>query len=238
MKKSTNAERICAMCGKHFPCRLLTPFDVLHIDMTKNLHQDYPNLNSESYICQQDLIRLRTDYVHSLLESEKGELNDLENMVVQSIKDQDLLSATLDTQSLKKMTFGERLTDKIATFGGSWRFITLFGIFLFGWMSVNSIMLWLEPLDPYPYIFLNLLLSCLAAIQAPLIMMSQNRQEARDRVRAQNDYQINLKAELEIRNLHEKMDHLLIHQWEKMVKIQEIQLEILAEITAKKKSKK
>jgi uncharacterized membrane protein len=88
-------------------------------------------------------------------------------------------------------------------------------------------------MDPYPYILLNLILSCLAAIQAPIIMMSQNRQEAKDRLRSQHDYQVNLKAELEIRHLHEKVDHLLSHQWERLAEIQEIQLELLSEIGRK-----
>jgi uncharacterized membrane protein len=106
-------------------------------------------------------------------------------------------------------TFGERVADRVAAFGGSWRFIISFGIVLLGWILINSV--WLirtPPFDPYPFILLNLVLSCLAALQAPVIMMSQNRQEAKDRQRAQNDYLINLKAELEIRSLHQKLDAL------------------------------
>ncbi len=98
---------------------------------------------------------------------------------------------------------------------------------------MNTVVMLQHPADPYPFILLNLILSCIAAIQAPVIMMSQNRQEAKDRLRSQNDYQINLKAELEIRHLHEKLDHLLIHQWDKLSKIQEIQLDLLAEINKK-----
>ncbi len=109
-------------------------------------------------------------------------------------------------------TFGERLADKIASFGGSWWFLISFGIFLATWMSINSFAYWGTPHDPYPYIFLNLILSCIAAIQAPVIMMSQNRQEAKDRVRAEHDYQINLKAELEIRDLHEKIIQMQMMQ--------------------------
>ena len=91
-----------------------------------------------------------------------------------------------------------------------------------------------HPVDPYPFILLNLVLSCLAAIQAPIIMMSQNRQEAKDRLRSQHDYQINLKAELEIRHLHEKIDHLLSHQWDRLTQIQEIQLDLLSEMSKKR----
>ena len=112
------------------------------------------------------------------------------------------------------MTPGQRLADRIAAVGGSWNFITGFVIVLFAWIAINSIALLSRPFDPYPYILLNLVLSCLAAIQAPVIMMSQNRQETRDRLHAMRDYQVNLKAELEIRHLHQKIDHLLSHQWE------------------------
>lgn len=127
---------------------------------------------------------------------------------------------------------GDRLADRVAAVGGSWGFITVFTLVLFGWMVLNSEVLQRFGLafDPYPFIFLNLMLSTLAAVQAPIIMMSQNRQEAKDRLRARNDYQVNLKAELEIRHLHEKIDHLLSHQWERMIEIQEVQLDLLNEL--------
>jgi uncharacterized membrane protein len=128
---------------------------------------------------------------------------------------------------------GERLADRLAAFGGSWTFLVCFGLFLVIWIGVNSALLVVRPVDPFPYILLNLVLSCLAALQAPVIMMSQNRQEAKDRLRSQHDYQVNLKAELEIRHLHEKMDHLLSHQWERLAQIQEIQLELLSELSGK-----
>ncbi len=131
-------------------------------------------------------------------------------------------------------TVGERLADRIATFGGSWTFLICFAVFLALWIGFNSVVLYSRPPDPYPYILLNLILSCLAAIQAPVIMMSQNRQEAKDRLRSQHDYQVNLKAELEIRHLHEKVDHLLSHQWERLAQIQEIQLELLSELSRKR----
>ena len=129
---------------------------------------------------------------------------------------------------------GERLADRIAVFGGSWTFLICFGVFLVLWVAINSLVLLWRPVDPYPFILLNLVLSCLAAIQAPIILMSQNRKEAKDRLRSQHDDQVNLKAELEIRHLHEKVDHLLLHQWERLVQIQEIQLELLAELGRKR----
>ena len=130
----------------------------------------------------------------------------------------------------KSWSFAERLADGIARFGGSWTFILCFGAFLALWIVINTLVLSLHRPDPYPFILLNLILSCLAAIQAPVIMMSQNRQETKDRLRSQNDYQINLKAELEIRHLHDKLDHLLSHQWDRLVQIQEVQLDLLSAI--------
>ncbi len=172
--------------------------------------------------------------MHGLLESERGELSSLENEVVRSLREHELLSSNVDEEVEQNWTFGERMADKIADFGGSWAFLICFGIFLAIWVAANSIVLLWRPLDPYPFIFLNLILSCIAAVQAPVIMMSQNRQEAKDRIRAQHDYQINLKAELEIRHLHEKLDHLLSHQWERLVQIQELQLELLSDLGARK----
>jgi uncharacterized membrane protein len=124
-------------------------------------------------------------------------------------------------------TFGERVADKVATFGGSWTFILSFLGVLIVWMGINVVGLFSQPFDPYPFILLNLVLSCLAALQAPVIMMSQRRQEEKDRLRSENDYMINLRAELEIRQLHEKIDHQMAHQWERLAEMQQIQIELL-----------
>jgi uncharacterized membrane protein len=127
------------------------------------------------------------------------------------------------------LTAGQWLADRVAAFGGSWRFLTAFAFVLVLWIAVNSIAVIIHPFDPYPFIFLNLILSCLAVVQAPVIMMSQIRQEARDRLHAMRDYQVNRKAELEIRHLHQKLDHVLSHQWERLLAIQEIQMEMMNE---------
>ncbi len=150
--------------------------------------------------------------------------------MLDSLARQETLSANIDAEFERKLSFGERLSDRIADIGGSWGFICSFGGFLLLWIVANSLALLRHPFDPYPFILLNLVLSCLAAIQAPIIMMSQNRQEAKDRLRSENDYRVNLKAELEIRHLHEKIDHLLSRQWERLVEIQRIQVELLSEM--------
>jgi uncharacterized membrane protein len=185
--------------------------------------------SDEGWICTDDLQRYRHEYVKSLLKAERGELTALDNEVLESLRQHEILSRNPEVDPQTGSTAGERLADRVAAFGGSWRFIIVFAVVLFLWIAVNSVALIVRPFDPYPFIFLNLILSCLAAIQAPVIMMSQIRQEARDRLHAKNDYQVNLKAELEIRHLHQKIDHLLSHQWERLVEIQEIQMELINE---------
>jgi uncharacterized membrane protein len=220
----------CLACNASFESRDLVPFAAIRDPVASEIKRDHPDCSGESAICRADLNKYRTKYVHSLLESEKGEVTSLEKEVLASMRDHELLTKNVDAQFEGDWTLGERLADRIASFGGSWWFMILFGAFVLAWIVMNSLVIFWRPADPYPFILLNLLLSCLAAIQAPVIMMSQNRQEAKDRIRSQHDYQINLKAELEIRHLHEKIDHLLSHQWERLVAIQEVQLELLSEL--------
>ncbi len=233
MKKINHSQRTCAICAKSFPSHSIVSGELVCKEIVTEIKHTVPDWTAEQFICHADLALLRSRYVHSLLMSEKGELTSLEHRVLDSINEHELLAANMETGFDPKWTLGERWADKIASFGGSWWFLIFFAVFLVLWVFTNSLVYWLRPADPYPFIFLNLILSCLAAIQAPVLMMSQNRQEAKDRVRSQHDYQINLKAELEIRNLHAKIDHLLSYQWEKMVQIQEVQLEILSELTRK-----
>jgi uncharacterized membrane protein len=199
----------CAVCKKAFGQTDVVSALLVREPVYELIRRDYPNCSYESYICRSDLSGYRTKYVHSLLESEKGELSELEKQVLDSLQKHELISSNVDNEFERDWTFGE---------------------FISFWIVMNTIVLFWRPVDPFPFILLNLLLSCLAAIQAPVIMMSQNRQEAKDRLRAQHDYQVNLKAELEIRQIHEKLDHLLSKQWERLVQIQEIQIEQLSEI--------
>lgn len=171
--------------------------------------------------------------MQSTLESELGEISDLEQQVISSLKEHQLISENPQDEDAEKRTFGERVADGMASFGGSWAFILSFFGFILLWIAAN-IWMWRNGApDPYPFILLNLILSCLASLQAPVIMMSQNRQEVRDRERAMADYQINLKAELEIRHLHEKIDHLLQHHSQRLLEIQEIQVDLLRQLLGK-----
>ena len=193
-----------------------------------------PECEGGAFICFNDLGEFRKEYVKDVLEDEIGELSALDNEVVESLRQHEILSSDISKQFERELTFGERLSDRIAEFGGSWKFLISFGAVIFVWIGANVVLLATKSFDPYPFILLNLILSCLAAVQAPVIMMSQNRAEARDRLRAENDYKINLKAELEIRHLHEKIDHLLRKQYNRLFEIQQIQIELLEEIGQKR----
>ncbi len=196
---------------------------------------DHPNLTADDIVCAHHISDYRTRYVAALLESERGELSDLEQQVVESLAREETVSRDVEKAWEKHRTVGETVADAVAAFGGSWTFIIIFFVVLVVWMAFNVWSATRDIFDPYPFILLNLVLSCLAAIQAPIIMMSQNRQESKDRLRSQNDYRVNLKAELEIRNLHEKMDHLINRQWERLAEIQQIQLEIMQDMAQRKR---
>ncbi len=225
----------CQICGTGKRLSDLVPCEVIRQTITDVIKKEHSNWNPQGLICYQDLNYFREKYIKSVLESQKGDFSALEDDVLKSMKKHELLTKNINAEFERKLSMGERLADKIASFGGSWVFIVIFGVIIFAWVSINIIGILNKPFDPFPFILLNLVLSCLAAIQAPIIMMSQNRLEARDRLRSENDYRINLKAELEIRHLHEKMDHLLRHQWQKLLEIQEIQTELMEDIMKRKR---
>jgi uncharacterized membrane protein len=181
---------------------------------------------ADALIAKSEVGRFRSIYIEDMLRDEIGEFSELERRVAESLADHEMLSRNLEAQFERQRTTGEILSDRLASFGGSWTFIIAFLAMLGIWMAYNAEQA-NAAFDPYPFILLNLVLSCIAALQAPVIMMSQKRQEAKDRLRALNDYEINLKAELEIRHLHEKMDHLISRQWQRLAEIQQLQLEIM-----------
>ena len=195
----------------------------------QHLDWDYGHL-----ICLSCLNQFRVQYVEDTLEEQRGELTALENAVIENLKEQALLSRNTAVEFETHLSFGDRLADRVAEFGGSWSFLISFGIILVIWVIINSAVLLTRPFDPYPFILLNLILSCLAAVQAPVIMMSQNRQEAKDRLRSEHDYQINLKAEIEIRQLHIKLDQLINHSWQRLLEIQQVQTEFLEDMARRR----
>src|SRR6266567_3438961 len=235
MNKTAIAPLICQICKKPKSPHGGMLAELIRPSLLEFIKKAMPDFDSKGFICFDDLGEFRKDYVKEVLQDEIGELSVLDQEVIESLQQHEIVSSDISKQFEKKLTFGERLSDHIASFGGSWRFIILFGTVLFGWIILNAIFLLDRGFDPYPFILLNLILSCLAAIQAPIIMMSQNRAELRDRLRAENDYKVNLKAELEIRHLHEKIDHLLRRQYNRLFEIQQIQIELLEEISRQKK---
>jgi uncharacterized membrane protein len=175
--------------------------------------------------------------VEEMLEAEKGELSTIDQEVVRSLSEHDLLTSDIAKEYEDQLTFGERLADKVAEFAGSWSFIAFAIGIIIVWILLNLLIVALR-WDPYPFILLNLVLSCIAALQAPIIIMSQNRQAERDRMRSQEDYKVNLKAELEIRHISDKIDHILTKQWERMMDIMQIQMEQMEEIARKSQKEK
>ena len=196
------------------------------------IQKEHPKFNDSCSLSLDELNHYREKYIANYLTAEMGSLSEMEEKVLNALKDKTLLSDNPEDDD-SQSTLGQRVADKVATFGGSWTFIISFMAFLLGWIALNVFWLTNKGFDPYPFILLNLILSCLAALQAPVIMMSQNRQEEKDRERAKNDYMVNLKSELEIRMLHEKMDHLILHQEQSLIEIQKIQMDMMNDIMAK-----
>ena len=220
----------CSVCGKSFPeDKTISGYGIRH-EIENLILAKHPDWNDSCYICEDDFDQYRRKYVLQLVTEERGKIEKLEEEVVNSIHESDLLSKNINISYTEKTSVGAKISDQVAKFGGSWKFIITFFMILILWIILNSIFLLNKTFDPYPFILLNLILSCIAAIQAPIIMMSQNRQEAKDRIRSENDYKVNLKAEIEIRTLHEKIDHLLLDQWSRMMQIQQVQLDMLGEL--------
>ncbi len=226
----TSGELRCGVCGGVVAPGEAMPVDAIRPQIARMLDRMNPAWRDGGLVCPADLARARQAYVTDLLESERGELDQLDKTVLAALSRQETAARDVESEFEEQTTSGARLADRMASFGGSWTFIIAFFVVLLVWMALNSIVLMLRPFDPYPFILLNLVLSCIAALQAPLIMMSQRRQEEKDRLRARNDYRVNLKAELEIRQLHEKIDHLLLRQWERLAEMQQLQLETIEEL--------
>lgn len=221
----------CAVTGKEMDEERAYRAGLLRKQLYDLIVSENPDVNPKSYLDPALVDAYRGKYLNLLVSEETGEVDDIEQRVISAIRDNRIIADDLHGES-EKLSIGQQLADKIAAFGGSWKFIIIFGIFIVLWMGVNVFFLFNKGWDPYPFILLNLILSCLAAMQAPIIMMSQNRQAEKDRVQAEHDYMVNLKSELEIKLLHEKMDHLMVHQHMRLLEIQQIQTDYLKDILA------
>jgi len=223
-------KNVCAINKKEYPEEEIISGGQLRKPLRDFIKNQYPDFGDASNISLEAVQNERKKYIENLIREDIGDITEAEKEVIGSILENEILSENIDVREDKTSTVGERLADKVASFGGSWTFISIFFLILVIWMAVNAVLFHEKGFDPYPFILLNLVLSCLAAIQAPIIMMSQNRQESKDRERGEHDYKINLKAELEIRMLHEKIDHLLLEQNKKLLELQQAQNEMFDQI--------
>ncbi len=217
----------CAIRGEELASDKLISLGALRPMLQELILGNHPNLDPDSTIGIDEVDRYRQLYVEQLIRSEAGDLTRLEQEVANSLARHGTISENVEDSFSAERSLGEIWADRLAAYGSSWGFMLGFIALLLGWIGINLVMGGAKAFDPYPFILLNLVLSCLAALQAPIIMMSQRRQEAKDRLRSQSDYQVNLKAELEIRHLHEKIDHLLNNQWQRLSEIQRLQIEML-----------
>lgn len=224
----------CALTGRIVSDRNGVRLDMIRPALAEHIKAMHPDIAPDAYISRAALAKERSAYVAATLQAERGDLSQLDHDVIRSLADDDIITQNIEREIDSDRTLGERAADLIASFGGSWTFIISFMVFIGIWMALNVAGL-LGAFDPYPFILLNLVLSCIAALQAPVIMMSQKRQEAKDRRRSENDYRVNLKAELEIQHLHEKIDHLLTRQWERLAEIQAIQIELMEDLAERRR---
>jgi uncharacterized membrane protein len=220
----------CQICGAEKDADDALPAELVRDSIVRLIESRHPHWSSEGYICLADLNQYRDHYVAQIVEQEAGEISALEREVLEAVREHELLAENPERDFQEQRSLADRAADRIAAFGGSWWFLSSFALFLASWVAVNSAALLTRPFDPYPYILLNLLLSTLAAVQAPLILMSQKRLEARDRLRAESDYKVNLKAELEVRLLGERVDRLMRHQWQRLLEIQQVQMDLMADL--------
>lgn len=205
----------------------------IRTSILKLIQTEHPKFTENDTLAQHELNQYSVRYIEQFIRNDLKELKHLNHHVLNALRNESTLTNALERESESSLSTGQRWADRVANFGGSWTFIISFAGFLILWILTNVLFLTQKAFDPYPFILLNLILSCLAAIQAPIIMMSQNRQEEKDRERAKNDYMINLKSELEIRLLHEKVDHMLIRQQQDFLEIQKVQIEMMRAIYQK-----
>jgi len=216
--------------NKEFPISEKVSAKTIRHSILDLIQKDNPQFSHESYLSLSELNSYREKAISDYLVKEIGELTELEKTVLTSVTNNDTITDKIDIDEKLILSTGQRIADKIASFGGSWKFIISFGVFILIWITINIFWLVNKGFDPYPFILLNLILSCLSALQAPVIMMSQNRQEEKDRDRSKKDYMINLKSELEIRTLHEKIDHFIMDQQQELLELQKTQIEMMNDI--------
>jgi len=216
------------LSGKKFPAHEKIRASLINEAVFSSIQQEYPEFGKSSVLSIHELNACHAKYITAILKNNNGITDAMDKKVANAVQQKDFISDNPVDDELKS-TFGQRIADKVAAFGGSWTFIISFVIFLLAWIGIN-VLLSDKGWDPYPFILLNLILSCVAALQAPVIMMSQNRQSEKDRQKADNDYMVNLKSELEVRMLNDKIDHLIMQQEQALTNMQEQHKSVIQDI--------
>jgi uncharacterized membrane protein len=229
-------DRRCQLCGRTGRRGELMRAETVRPQVSNHIAATRLQWTGSGFICRSCLAAENGGYVVAELERERGELSAIELELARKSGESMLVAEHLDEEFRRSITFGQRAADATARIGGSWSFVIGFMLVLAAWIAVNTMLLAQRAFDPYPYILLNLVLSCLAALQAPIIMMAQNRQAARDRAQADQDFRVNLKAEIAVMNLHEKLDHLLHTQWERLLELQQLQIDMLTDLQKHRRS--
>ena len=224
----------CPISKKHTPDDHRIPRHAVNPKILELIAKEHPEVAESQWFARHTVNEYRDKHIRSMLDKERGDMSELEKQVVQAINDNKVLVTNPNEDIADVSSLGARVADMVAKFGGSWAFVISFTTFILIWIIINTLFLVnVEGFDPYPFILLNLALSCIAALQAPIIMMSQNRQAAKDRIRSENEYKINLKAEIEIQNLTHKIDLMLEQHWSHLIEIQELQMNMLTDISNK-----
>lgn len=222
---------ISDLSGKTFPVVEKISAESIRRPLMVLIQQDHPEFDHTKYLAFSELDSYRERYVADYVGRQVGELSDLEKKVLNSMKSHSMVCCSGKGYKEPTPTMSQRIADGINRFCGSWKFFASFLVILVLWVGLNVFWVTHRRFDPYPFVLLNLLLSWLSTLQAPLIMMSQNRQSDKDRQRSKDDYMVNLKSEIEVRTLHEKVDHLMMYQQQDMIETQNIQIDMLTELT-------
>lgn len=221
---------VCIVCNNRFTVTEGLFLRDLNDTLKDKIQNTIPDSRDSSFVCLKDIQRIRLQNMQDIIDKDLKKDREMNARLQKELSKDTYVNKNLNDTVHGRLTEGEKLADAVAKFGGSWGFIIIFIIILVTWMGLNVFHVFGMHFDPYPFILLNLFLSCVAAIQAPIIMMSQNRQAQRDRFDAENDYRTNNKSEMEIRILHEKIDQLNEVQWPHILYIQKMQISILSEL--------
>lgn len=224
---------LCHISKKLVPASEATLASSIRPSVVELIQRKFPDFTEDKYIGEDVLSRFKSEHIRGMLISERGKISDMEKTVADTVAKHDFMSKDFTKEEDETFTFGEKIADYISDFGGSWKFIISFVVVMVSWICINVFWYSSKAFDPYPFILLNLVLSCVAALQAPVIMMSQHRAEKKDRARAINNYMVGLKTEIEIRHLHEKTDRLLEIHIQNENEMHELQMDTLEMIMKK-----